>query len=244
MLTFHIITLFPNVFEEYLSESIIGRAAENGAVQFRYYNPRDYTTDKHRTVDDKAYGGGPGMVLMAEPIIKAAEAALMRIKKQESRIKGKRKHDSRLKIPNSTKVILLSPNGKQFTNAYADTLHESYTDIILIAGRYEGIDARVKEVLSDYNLQPTTYNLDEISIGPYVLSGGELPAMVIVDAVTRRLPGILGTEESVEERRVASSDVYTRPESFTYKGKEYRVPEVLLSGHHKDIEAWRKTKEK
>ncbi|MBI2122524.1 MAG: tRNA (guanosine(37)-N1)-methyltransferase TrmD [Candidatus Sungbacteria bacterium] len=188
-----------------------------------FLNPRDFTRDKHRITDDKAYGGGPGMVMKAEPILKAVFAALRRIKNKESRIKR-------------TKILLLSPRGEQFTQEHALELSK-YDTIILIAGHYEGIDARVLSVIHD-----SRFMIQEISVGPYVLSGGELPAMVVVDAVTRQIPGVLGKSESLEESRAASPEVYTRPESFTYKKKTYRVPEVLRSGDHKKIEEWRKSR--
>jgi len=211
---FHIITLFPEVIEPYMQTSIIGRAQKREVVTVAYYNPRDYTNDKHKTVDDKAYGGGPGMVMMAAPILKAAAVARGRKKK--------------------VKTILLSPHGKAFSNTHADKLIRNYEDIILIAGRYEGIDARVKKILK----------AEEVSVGPYTLAGGEVPAMTIVDAVTRRLPGVLGTAESIEEKRIASREVYTRPEVFKHKGRTYQVPKVLLSGDHKKIEGWRKKRRK
>src|SRR3989338_4608884 len=127
------------------------------------------------------------------------------------------------------KYVITSPRGKQFTNKLADTWAKKYQNIVLIAGHYEGIDARVKKILQ----------AEEISVGPYTLTGGELPALVIVDAVTRRLPGVLGKSESLEELRVASGEVYTRPETLKFKGRSYRVPKILLSGHHKNIETWR-----
>ena len=226
------------MFDSYLGESIIARAIKHKKIVLNFYNPRDYTKDKHKSVDDKPYGGGPGMVLRAEPILKSVEAARRKLKMKNEKLK----------------IIILSPGGKQFNNSYAENLAEKYTDIILIAGHYEGIDARVARVLKDYKLparmteviqsggRTTNYkpiSVSEISIGPYTLTGGELPAMVIVDAVTRRLPGVLGKDESVEERRVASGEVYTRPEVIEHGGKEYKVPDVLISGHHKKIDKWR-----
>jgi len=200
------------MFDSYLNESIIKRAREQGLISVTFYNPRDFTDDKHNTVDDTPYGGGPGMVMKAEPILRAVEKATA----------GK----------SDVKVLLLSARGEQFTNETADKLQSGDKDIVLIVGRYEGVDARVREIL----------NAEEISIGPYTLTGGELPAMVIVDAITRRIPGVLGNDESVEERRVASSDTYTRPEILEHEGRKYVVPDVLLSGNHADIEKWRKIK--
>ena len=163
------------------------------------------------------------MVLKAEPVLKAVFAALKKIKNQKSKIK-------------KTKIIILSPRGKQFTRSDAKKFSK-LENLILIAGHYEGIDARVL-----YAIRDTRYAIQEISIGPYILSGGELPSMIVVDAVARQISGVLGKSESLEETRAASPEVYTRPESFTYKKKTYRVPEVLLSGDHKKIKEWRKSK--
>lgn len=204
--------MFPNAFKSYTGESIIARAIKNKKIKINFYNPRDFTKDKHKRVDRKPYGGGPGMVLEAESVLKAAEKAIGRKKK--------------------VKIIFLSPNGKQFDNLYAKKLAEIYKDIIIISGRYEGIDARVKKIL----------RAESISIGPYVLTGGELPAMIILDAVSRQIKGVLGNQSSIEEERIASRDVYTRPEVLIYKGKKYSAPKVLLSGHHKKIEDWREKK--
>ena len=220
MLRFHIITIFPESFS-YLGESIIGRAQEAKKIAVSFLNPRDFTRDKHRITDDKAYGGGPGMVMKAEPVLKAVFAALRRIRNKESRIKR-------------TKIILFTPRGEQFTKVHAKDLSKM-DNVILIAGHYEGIDARVLSMIHD-----SGFMIQEISVGPYILSGGELPAMILVDAVARQIPGVLGKSESLEESREASPEVYTRPESFTYKKKTYRVPEVLRSGDHKKIEEWRR----
>ncbi len=209
-MNFHIVTLFPEAFSSYLSESIIKRAQEKKKIKIKLYNPRDFTKDKHRRVDDKPYGGGPGMVMQAEPILKVVE-----------KIKAKK-----------AKVIILSPRGKQFTNADAQKLSSFKGDIVLISGRYEGIDARVKKILK----------AEEISVGPYTLTGGELPAMVLIDAISRQIKGVLGNEGSVEETRITSGEVYTRPETLVYKKKKYSVPKVLISGHHGEIEKWRKSK--
>jgi len=210
MLTFHIITIFPDMFSSYINESILARAIKSKKIAVKFYNPRDFTKDKHKRVDYKPYGGGPGMVMQAEPILKAVAKA-----------KGRKKN---------VKTFILSPNGKLFDNTVAKKLSKNYKDIILISGRYEGIDARVKNML----------RAEEISVGPYVLTGGELPAMVMVDAISRQVKGVLGKEESLEETRPAGSAVYTRPEELVHKGKKYKVPKVLLSGHHKEIEEWRK----
>ena len=222
-MVFHIITIFPHIFDSYLKESILGRAIKNKKIKVKFFNPRDYTKDKHKTVDDKPYGGGPGMALKALPVVKATSKALSKLKVKSEKFK----------------VIILSPSGKKFTNTYARTLANKYSDIVLISGRYEGIDARVKKILySEYGAR----RVEEISIGDYILSGGEVPAMVVIEAISRQIPNVLGKKESLEEERIATSEVYTRPEVIEYKDKNYKVPKVLLSGHHAEIEAWRKNK--
>lgn len=237
-MNFHIISLFPGAFESYLNESIIKRAIEDKKIKVFFYNPRNYSGDKWKRVDQKPYAGGPGMVIQAMPIIKAIEAALMRIKNRELRIKnGKKNNNSSSKIHNSKiKIIFFSPGGKQFDTGYAKKTAKKFTDIILVCGRYEGIDARVKKIFQK------GYAAEDVSVGPYVLTGGELPAMVVLDCVARQVEGVLGNFDSLEESRVSSHDVYTRPEVFEYKGKKYRVPKVLLSGDHKKIEEWKKKK--
>lgn len=219
---FHIITIFPEMFDSYLQESILGRAIKNKKIKILFYNPMDFCKPKER-VDGRPYGGGPGMVLRPEPLLQAVAKVL-------NVVKGKNK---------KTKIILFSTSGKKFTTAYAKAAAKKYTDIILISGRYEGIDARVQKILK----------AEEISIGDYVLTGGELPAMVLIDSISRQVPGVLGKYESLEEERVSSSVVYTRPEVLKYtppgrgkKPKNYKVPKVLLSGNHKDIDEWKKSK--
>ncbi len=229
MIAFHIISLFPESFESYLGASIVKRAQEKGLVNIAHYNPRDFTvsskkgakqTYADRRVDNRPYGGGPGMVIEALPVIKAIDKAIgNKIRNSKSEIRNKSK----------IKIIFFSPAGKQFTNAIADSF-KKYTDIVLVCGRYEGIDARVKKA----------FPMADISVGPYVLTGGELPAMIVIDAVTRRILGVLGDNLSIEEERVASPDVYTRPEVIEYKKKKYRVPKILLSGHHAKMDEWKK----
>jgi len=232
---FHIITLFPGAFDSYLGESILKRAIEDKKIKVLFYNPRDFTKDKWRRIDMKPYAGGPGMVIQAEPVIKAIQYALTRIKKLAPRTKNP--------VP---KIIFLSPSGKQFDNTYATKTAKRYTDIIIICGRYEGIDARVKKVFSARggSANPGGGKMEDISVGPFVLTGGELPAMIMIDAMARQVEGVLGNFDSREEARVSSPDVYTRPEVFTYKGKSYKVPKVLLSGDHKKIEEWKKGRKK
>jgi tRNA (guanine37-N1)-methyltransferase len=211
-MNFHIITLFPQAFDSYLGESILKRAIEDKKIKVKFYNPRDFTKGTSyadRRVDDKPYGGGPGMVIEALPIIKAIAKA-----------KGNKKN---------VKIIWFTPAGKQFDTTEAARFSK-YSDLIFICGRYEGIDARVKKA----------FKVDEVSVGPFVLTGGELPAMILIDSIARQVEGILGNFDSLEESRTAASDVYTRPEVVEYKGKKYRVPKVLLSGNHKLIDEWKK----
>lgn len=200
---FDIITIFPNAFDSYFNESIIKRAQNKKLIKINIHNLRNYTTDKHKTVDDKPYGGGPGMVMMVEPIYKAVK-----------KIKGKSK----------AKVILFSAKGKKFDQKIAQKFSK-LDRLIMICGHYEGVDERVGKYIAD----------EEISIGDYVLTGGEIPAMVVTDAVARLIPGVLGKKESLEEIK-GSYPVYTRPEIFN----KLKVPKVLLSGNHKKIEELRK----
>lgn len=239
MTTFHIITLFPNAFDSYLGESILKRAIEDKKIQVKLYNPRDFVLNKWHRVDQRPYGGGPGMVIEALPVIKAIEKAMKdsqrrRVPKESFVAEFRRKEAKRITAGTKTpaKIIFFSPSGKQLTNQYADKVGKTYSDIILVCGRYEGIDARVKKA----------FKMEEVSVGPFILTGGELPAMIVIDSIARRIPGVLGDIDSLEENRITSSDVYTRPEVFGYKGKKYRVPKVLLSGHRAKIEEWKKKK--
>lgn len=231
-MTFHIITLFPRAFDSYLGESILKRAIEDKKIRVKFYNPRDYAEDKHDRVDRKPYGGGPGMVVQALPIIKAIEKALANAKRKAQNAKRQKEgtlHATRytLHIP----IIWLSPSGKQFTNEYAKKVAGKFGDVIIICGRYEGIDARVKKV----------FKVEEISVGPFVLTGGELPAMMMIDVIARQVKGVLGDFSSLEETRIASPDVYTRPEIFSHKEKKYRVPKILLSGDRAKIDEWKRS---
>ena len=219
-MTFHIITIFPEMFDSYLQESIIGRAIADKKIKIKFYNPLDFCEPKRR-VDDRPYGGGPGRVLRPELFLKSVETALITITNYKLRITNKK-----------LKIVIFSTSGKKFTTEYAKQSAKKYSDIILISGRYEGIDARVQKILK----------AEEISIGDYVLTGGELPAMVLIDSISRQIPGVLGKYESLEEERASSSEVYTRPEVLKWKGKNYKVPKVLLSGNHKKIEEWKKRK--
>lgn len=204
-----VLTIFPGMCEAVFGESIIKRAREKGIVDISVHNIRDWTHDSHRSVDDKPFGGGPGMVMKPEPIFEAVEE----IRKKE------------------TVVILLSPQGEKLDHEKVRKI-AGYESLLLICGRYEGIDERVKMLPLDY----------EISIGDYVLSGGELPAMVIVDAVVRLQPGVLGDERSAQmdsfEEGLLEYPQYTRPRVY----RDMEVPPILLSGDHKKIECWRRRK--
>jgi tRNA (guanine37-N1)-methyltransferase len=209
---FNIVTIFPEIFSSYLSESLIARAEKKKLIKINIYNLRKWAKDRHKTVDDRPFGGGLGMVLKIEPIFKAIKS---------------------LKKPKS-KIILFTPRGKQFTQQIAYKLSK-LDQIIMICGRYEGIDERVAKHLADM----------EISIGDYDLMGGELPAMVLIETVARLIPGVLGKPQLLKQRITKNKGFieypqYTRPEVFSpCKGKEWQVPKVLLSGHHKKIEEWR-----
>ena len=263
---FDIITIFPEAFKSYLNTSMLKRARDKKIADVRVHDLRKFAQDKsrlpgnrgsssswsgHKKVDDRPYGGGPGMVLKIEPIIKAFESILRNPKSKilpmakPSRIldkvgtNPKKIQNSKPKIQkNRIKIILFSAAGKQFTQKMAAGFAPKYERIIMIAGHYEGVDERVKRVIRDLG-----FMIQEVSIGPYVLTGGELPAMVVIDAVSRHLPGFLGKAESLEEKRYGIGvPVYTRPETFEHKGKNYKVPKVLLSGAHKKIAAWRESR--
>ncbi len=205
-----LVTLFPEMFAAVTGYGVTGRAVSNGLLVVEYFNPRDFTRDRHQTVDDRPYGGGPGMVMMIEPLRQAISAA-------------RQWHGT-----DDVRVIYLSPQGKVLNQAGVDTL-AAESNLILIAGRYEGIDERLIELEVD----------EEWSIGDYVLSGGELPAMVLMDALIRKLPGALGHEDSAQEDSFAAGLLdcphYTRPEQYQDKV----VPEALLSGNHERIRRWR-----
>lgn len=222
---FDVITIFPKIFDSYLSESILKRAIVKGLIKVSAINPRDFAADKHRKVDDVPYGGGAGMVLKAEPLLRAVEKA-----KKGSRGKSK--------------VVVLSAKGKPFNQKMAYDFAKKHKQIIFVSGRYEGIDERVKTILK----------AEEVSIGPYVLTDGDVAAMVMISAVARLIPGVIRLESLEEEshwnlllKREAQSGEdgleyphYTRPEVLKWKGKSYKVPSVLLSGDHKKIETWRR----
>lgn len=207
---FDILTIFPDFFESPLKQSILGKAIEKGLVEIGVHNIRDFALDKHKTTDDSPYGGGDGMVMKAEPIVMAVES-----------VKAGFNPDA--------KVILTTPQGKKFNQQLAVEFAAS-NGFVIICGRYEGVDERVKELVVDM----------EVSVGDYVLSGGEAPAMIIIDAVSRLVPGVLGSDKSAADDSFSCGLLeypqYTRPESF----RGLNVPEILLSGNHQEIKTWRR----
>lgn len=213
---FDIVTIFPRMIEGALAEGILGRAIAQGLLRVGVTDLRDYTDDRHRSVDDVPYGGGPGMVLKPEPLFRAVEAVIAQRAQRAPRAEAR-------------SIVLVSPQGPRFTQAEASRL-AALDHVVILCGRYEGVDDRVREFLAT----------EELSVGDYVLSGGELPALVIVDAVARLIPGVVGDEGSVEaesfERGLLDFPQYTRPASF----RGLNVPDVLVSGHHAEIRRWRK----
>jgi tRNA (guanine37-N1)-methyltransferase len=212
---FHVLTIFPEFFRGPFEHGVVAKAHEAGSLEIRVHNLRDWTNDRHKTVDDRPFGGGEGMLLKPQPIFEAVESI----------------------FPSRTarqKIVLLSAQGRLFTQQVARELRDEAGEILLICGRYEGVDERVAEHLADY----------ELSIGDYVLSGGELPAAVVVDTVARLLPGVLGNEASTvwesfsdgHGPELLDCPQYTRPAEF----RGWRVPEMLLSGHHEEIRKWRR----
>lgn len=216
---FHIITIFPEIFNSYFKESIIGRAQKEGKIKINIINLRNFTEDRHKSVDDSPYGGGAGMLMKVEPIYKAIQSIKKKNKKQ--------------------RIILLSARGEKWNQHRVQSYIQKYEDFILICGRYEGVDERVLEFVDE-----------EISIGDYILTGGEIPAMILVDSLTRLFPGVLGNKESIiseshVEEGILEYPQYTRPEIFKDNDKkEYGVPHILLSGNHQEIEKWRKKNRK
>jgi len=216
MLRFDIITIFPEFFTEVIDCGILRRARNAGLVEVTAHDLRQWTTDKHHVVDDRPFGGGDGMVLKPEPIFAGVEALTGASRKED--------------LPAKTRVVLLSAQGEVFSQALAQDISQNTSHVVLLCGRYEGVDERVAEALVT----------DEVSIGDYVLSGGEPAAMVVVDAVVRLLPGALGSETSAVYESFSEGLLdhpqYTRPPEF----RGMKVPEVLLSGNHAEIERWRK----
>ena len=221
---FDIITIFPQIFDSYFGESLIKRAIGKKIIKVKAHNLRDYSLDRHNKVDDRPYGGGPGMVMAVEPIYRATQFLKSKVSAKGGSASGGK--SKRLK----TRIVLFSTRGKKLDAKTAKRLSK-YDSLILICGRYEGVDERVAKYIAD----------EEISIGNYVLNGGELAAMVLMETVSRFLPGFLGKMESLEEIK-GSYAVYTRPAEFVPKKgtKPWRVPKVLLSGHHYKIKEFRK----
>jgi len=216
---FDIVTIFPQIFDSYFGESILKRAKEAGIVEIEMHNLRDYSANKHHNVDDTPYGGGAGMVMQIQPFFDCLKSLKAKSQKSASSADKSKK-----------RIILFSAKGKRYTQRDAERLAK-YDQLILICGRYEGVDERVAQNLVD----------EEISIGDFVLTGGEIPAMLVVDSVTRLLAGVLGNEasavnESHSQEGYLEHAQYTKPEEFN----GWKVPEVLLSGNHKEIEKWRK----
>ncbi len=217
MMRFDIMTLFPDLVETVLSESVIGRAQKNGAISVRVHNIRDYAEDKHNRVDDTPYGGGKGMLMMAPPIWRCYQGVLR--KQEEEGLEDLRR-----------RVIYLSPAGQVLTQKRAESLARDCNNLILLCGHYEGVDSRIVDEIVD----------EEISIGDFVLTGGEIPACILTDCVARLVPGVLADAECYEKESISSGLLeypqYTRP--YEYHG--VKVPDVLISGHHENIDRWRR----
>jgi len=228
MLRIDFVTIFPRMFDPLIAEGVIARGIKQGRLDVRVWDLRDFAADKHRSTDDEAYGGGPGMVMLAEPVLRAVEKV-----NEEFRISNEELSNSKFEIRNSKfsspHIIMATPQGRAFTQAVAKELAQEQ-HLVILCGRYEGFDERIRE-----SLHP-----DEISIGDFVVSGGELPAMVIADATGRMIEGVVGNSGSVEEdsfyHGLLDYPHYTRPEEF----RGMRVPDVLLSGHHEKIRLWRR----
>lgn len=228
---FDIITIFPKLIDSYISESILGRAIKKKLIKVTVHDLRNYTTDKHKTVDDRPYGGGPGMIMKVEPFLKALQDILGK-RTLTTRIKSRKKNKK-------VRVIAFDPAGKQFDQTMAKRF-SGYDQLIMLSGRYEGFDDRVYKLVDEL-----------VSVGPYVLSGGELPALTVVEATARLLPGVLGHKDATKEETFAEGGdyveypQYTRPETIEpVKGKKWAVPKILLSGNHQKIKEWRAKKAK
>lgn len=208
---FDIISIFPPLFDSFKNESLLKKAQDKKLISVAVHDPRMFTSDTHKTVDDKPYGGGPGMLLKIEPLVACLES---------------------IKRSKRSRVILLSPAGKQFDQKRAAAFEKKYDQLVLICGRYEGVDARIKKFIDE-----------ELSVGPYVINGGEVAAMIVVEAVSRLIPGVIGNAASLAEESHGTEGLYeypqyTRPEAF----RGVKVPKVLLSGDHRAITAWRAKK--
>jgi tRNA (guanine37-N1)-methyltransferase len=218
---FKLLSIFPNILDSYYNDSIIKRALDKKIISLEKFNLRDWTYNRHRTVDDAPYGGGAGMLMKIEPLYQALKDLNKKSKT----------------IPKKRRIILLSAGGKTWNQKMAHQ-YSQLEEIIFVCGRYEGVDARIKKFIDE-----------EISIGDYILTGGELPAMIMIDSITRLLPGVLGNIASIEEESHSQLNIleypqYTRPAIFEVDGKKYKVPKILLNGHHAKIKEWRKVKQK
>ncbi len=242
MKQFEIITIFPEILDSYFGESLFKRAQKNKLIKIKTHNLRKWTSDRHNTVDDKPYGGGVGLLFKIEPIYKALKALTRRDALQCVSTKrgqgASPRRDGACPVSThgkKTRIILTAANGKRFVQKDAERLAK-YDKLVFVCPRYEGIDARVEKFVDE-----------KISIGDYVLAGGELPSAVIIEAVCRQIPGFVGKQESVANDSHSQAGYlehphYTRPEVFMADGKKLRVPKVLLSGHHAEIEKWRTKK--
>ncbi|HEY6843971.1 MAG TPA: tRNA (guanosine(37)-N1)-methyltransferase TrmD [Thermoanaerobaculia bacterium] len=220
------VTIFPRMFDPLLAEGVIARGVKQGLIDVRVWDLRDFATDKHRSTDDEAYGGGPGMVMLAEPVLRAVDA----VRGSRLEVRGEETSDLLPRTSNlEPHIVMTSPKGRTFDHQVAQELY-TLNHIVFLCGRYEGFDERVREILHP----------DEISIGDFVVSGGELPAMIMADAVGRLVEGVVGNADSVVADSfydgILDYPHYTRPEEI----RGHRVPEILLSGHHENIRKWRR----
>ncbi len=218
---FQLLSIFPNILDSYLSDSILKRAQDKKLISIKTHNLRDWTIDKHHTVDDTPYGGGAGMLMKIEPLYKA----LKDLNKKSKAAKSKRK------------IILLSAGGKKWNQKKAQK-YSKLEELVFVCGRYEGVDARIKHFIDE-----------EVSIGDYILTGGELPALIIMDSITRLIPGVLGNKDSLKEESHNQEEVleypqYTRPAIFEVANKKYKVPQVLQNGNHAKIKDWQEQHKK
>lgn len=262
-MNYHIVSIFPDSLDSYISESIIGRAQKSKLINILKYSLRDFTLDKHKRVDGPVYGGGPGMVLWVDPIVNANKKVIKFLQR-----KSQKKHKSKSKVL----IVNFNIGGDKFDTNFAKSCINDYlyTDIVFICGRYEGVDDRVNQVLESlYKFYKVDTDIINLSVGDYVLTGGELPALILIDSISRQILGVLHDKSSLEEDRISSRKVFARPEIYkaifkekklnkdglvcrklnpktnreeiVYKQKEIiaTVPEVLLSGDHKKIDLWR-----
>ena len=246
---FYTISLFPDLIENYVHQSILGRALKNKIIFVKNFQLRDFTKDKHRRTDGLPYGGGPGMVIWLDPILNCFEKFLKEISKE----KKEKEQIQNIQSIQNILIINFVPSSEKFTNLLAKNFAKKYTHIIFICGRYEGIDFRLNNILKDILKQKKrdlkeqnikfNFEIIDLSIGDYVLTGGEVAANVLIDSISRQIKGVLNKDESLEENRISSHKIYARPEIYEkkigVKVKKYLVPKVLLSGNHAEIEKWK-----